>query len=89
MTLLSAAMRRRVRLAKRQREVTVLVGGLNQSYDRAGRRLGISPKTVRWYAREVTRAVGSDRPPREALARVFIDRFDELGPLVQELSDAG
>ena len=74
-----------VSLTKRDREVTAAVGGLGYSYKTSGRKLGIATKSARWYARELTRKIGSDRPPREALARLFLHRFDELSPLASDL----
>lgn len=74
-----------VRLAKRDREVTAAVGGLGYSYKTTGRKLGIATSTARWYARELTRKIGSSRPPQEALARLFLVRQDELGTLASTL----
>lgn len=45
----------------------------------------LTPKTVRKYARDITRRAGMDRSPREALARIFLARVDELAPVAYEL----
>ena len=83
---------RDARLTPRQTEVTALIGGLGLSYGAAARRLrlrsgggGLSPNYVRQIAREVKCLIGSQRPPREALARLFLHRIDELRPVAERL----
>lgn len=78
---------RRIRLARRQQQVTALVGGLGMNYRDVGARLEIRPSSVRHLAREVVELTGSSQPPREVLARVFLAQRAELEPLAATLDE--
>ena len=80
-----------VPLRLRYREVTALVGS-GMSYRETALSLihrrddhSISPHTVRQYAKEIKRLVGSDRTPRDTLVALFEARKADFGPLADSL----
>ena len=76
------------RLTSRYREVVALVG-FGMPYRETGEILSISPHTVRQYAKEIRRLVGSDRTPRDTLVALYEARITEFRPLAEALRSAG